>query len=353
MLTRENRIHVLVILLITSIMLIPSAGVVAIGVSENHESQMVEEENQVAIVGSNLGMDNFWRKLFGINSTPDSERRSRSRRHNTQPASSGSNAERKSRSVRHSSSRPERYSPPASNSNNPQQLGGGSSTAATRSSNMSAVRNTPKPPLNRSLRDQSKGLGFWELGFSIGTTHSLTDIGASKSLPFNDFTSYHTSHYSLGGGVYGRYLMNDWFAMNLAMNFSNLHAEVDNPNDNIQGAIRFNNDIFEFYTNSEFRMPALASTPFDLYGFVGIGIFFSDASIYDSNDRLISNQVDYNQVQPFIPFGGGFSIKVTNSLKLGYEFGWRNTIFHYLDGVKSDDQYDQYFLNSFKIGFTF
>ena len=219
---------------------------------------------------------------------------------------------------------------------------------------MSVVRNTPKPPLYTSRRDQYTAFGHWELGLLLGSSHTLTDIGGSKGLGFGDFADYHTSNFGLSGGVYGRYIMNDWFALNLGMNFASLSAERDQPlqvgNNEV---LRFQNEIFEFFSNTEFRLPNLARTPWDIYGFIGIGVFFSDASIYGVNDQLITTQDDYSQVQPFIPFGGGFSVKVTNTLRLGYELGWRNTIFHYLDGVKKDNTYDHYFLNSLKIGFTF
>jgi hypothetical protein len=275
--------------------------------------------------------DNFFRRLLGSRNTR-------------------TKAETKSRSRRHNSTRPRRYTPPPSNSRNPDSYE--TRSASSRSSDMGVVRNNPKPPLYRSLREQHQSLGFWELGFSIATSHAITDVGNNKGLAFGDFTDYHTSNYSIGGGIYGRYIMNDWFAMNLGMNFANLSAQ---RNFSIEGveAYRFNNDIFEFFGKTELRLPSLSRTPFDLYGFVGIGVFFSDATIYDINDRLISAQDDYSQVQPFIPFGGGLSVQITNTFKLGYELGWRNTIFHYLDGVKRDNTYDQYFLNSLKIGFTF
>lgn len=274
--------------------------------------------------------DNFFRRLFGI--------------------SNKSRSQKNSRSPRHSSSRPKRYSPPSSNSQNPDTFKGGS--GSNQSTDPTAVKNNPKPALHKSLRDQHQSSGVWELGLTLGTSHAVSDIGGNKGVPIGDFAEYQISNYSLSGGLFGRYIMNDWFAMNLGMNFANLKAEREFVPEGSE-ILRFNNDIFEFFANTEFRLPALSRSPFDLYGFVGIGIFFSDASIYDQNDRLISTQVDYSQVQPVIPFGGGFSVKLTQNLRLGYELGWRNTIFHYLDGVKKDENYDHYFMNSVKIGFVF
>jgi hypothetical protein len=275
--------------------------------------------------------DNIFRRLFG--------------------QKSGTAAERKSRSQRHSSKRPQKYTPPPSNSQNPESH---SRNINNQSSDMSAVRNTPKPPLQKSRKDQYESLGIWEMGFSFATAHAITDMGSNKGMPMDEFTNYHTSNFSFGGGIYGRFLMNDWFGINLGMNYANFSGQRTTPFvlEEIN-AWSFKNDIFEFFGKTEFRLPMLAESPFDLYAFTGIGVFFSDARIYDQNERIISTQDDYSQVQPFIPFGGGFSVKVTNSLKIGYEFGWRNTIFHYFDGVKNDDSYDHYFLNSLKIGFLF
>jgi hypothetical protein len=280
----------------------------------------------------NHSADNFFRRLFG-------ER------------TKSSSGPRKSNSKKHKSTRPQRYSPPASSSQNPESHGNGGSN---QQSDMSSVRNTPKPPLQRSRKDEYQNLGLWEVGFSVSSVHALTDIGASKGLGMSEFSKYHTSNYSFGGGIFGRYIMNDWFAMNLGMNFVNISAGINDPMDYADADVySFNNDIFEFYGKTEFRLPGLSTSPFDLYGFVGIGILFSDATIFGFNDRLITTQEDYSQVQPFIPFGGGFAVKVTDKIRIGYEFGWRNTIFHYLDGVKIDDTYDHYFLNSIKIGFVF
>ncbi len=261
-------------------------------------------------------------------------------------------AQKATQSAEHQSNRPRPYTPPPSGSRNPQPQAGTKDKLPT--SDMSAVANTPKPPLFNSLKNQHHSFGFWEMGVAIATSHSLTDVEGSKGLSPGDFTSQHFSSYNFGGGFYGRYVMNDWFSVKLGMNYVRLDYTRESP---VQiGSIfvkAFKNDIFEFFGTTEFHLPLLANTPWDLYTFTGIGVFFSDVSLNDQNNRLITITDDFNQVQPFIPLGVGFSVKLTNSVKLGYEFGWRNTIFHYLDGVKADERYDHYFLNSIKIGFLF
>ncbi len=294
--------------------------------TEFYQQEDLYRGNTLALVS-----DNFFRRLFGRKKSSIARERSQSKEHNT--------------------SRPQRYSAPPSNSQNPGSYDGNSGSSH---SDMTAVRNTPKPALQRSLKEQYESIGTWEMGFTFGTAHSITDVGANKGFGASDFVQYHTKNFSFSGGLYGRYLLNNWFALNMGMNFANLSYTRDEPMRALGVDVyRFNNDIFEFVGKTEFHLPSLSQTPFDIYGYVGIGVLFSDATVYDLNDRLINTQDEYSQVQPFIPFGGGFSVKLTNSVRLGYELGWRNTIFHYLDGVKENDSYDHYFLNNIKIGFTF
>lgn len=226
---------------------------------------------------------------------------------------------------------------------------------------MSAVRNVKKKPLHISRKDRSDGLSEVEIGFSFGTSHSITDIAANKGLGFNDFVDYHTNNYNFNGGFFTRFKLNYWFGIKMGMDFLSLsaHAPVDLMSDNPSEPYRFSNDIFEFYGRTEFMVPALERSPLDLWGFVGIGLFFSDASVFDQDDRRIELSQEYSQLQPVIPLGAGFSYKVTPSIRLGYEFAWRNTIFNYLDGMDTDmisgsaTSYDQYFLNNIQISFIF
>ncbi len=291
-----------------------------------HLIEQMSESTQLQL------QDNIFRRIFGSRRTK---------------------AERVSRSQRHSN-RPQRYTPPPSQSQDPQSHSQRSSGASASSSNQ-AIRNEPKPPLHTSLRDQYYAIGVWEIGLSVGTAHTITDIAENKGLGFSDFTDYHTNNYNFKFGFFTRYIMNEWFALSLGMDYANLSGQVpfgENLPENVP--FRFTNDIFEFYAKTELMLPVLSRSPFDLYGFVGIGLFFSDARIFDIRDRIVESNVDYSQVQPVIPVGLGFSYKLPNGLRLGYEFGWRNTIFHYLDGVRmTRDNYDNYFFNSLKISYSF
>jgi hypothetical protein len=257
----------------------------------------------------------------------------------------------KTRSGEHNPMRPQRYTPPPSNSQSPSPF---ASDSKARNSKLHSVRNTPKPPLYNSRRDQQFTTGIWEFGVSVSTTHTIGEIGGARDFSGSEFLRYHASNNSYGMGIYTRYLMNDWFSVHAGLKFINLSATSDEPFSYQNHRVySFNNDIFEFSGQSEFRIPALASSPLDLYGFLGIGMLYNDVTIFNQNNQSLATSDEYNHLQPFIPLGAGISLKITNNWKIGYEFGWRNTIFHFLDGVRQADAYDHYFLNSIKIGYVF
>jgi hypothetical protein len=262
-----------------------------------------------------------------------------------------SKAQTTSRSQRHPLRRKHKYSKPESNSEKPESH---SRSRAESNSDMSSVSNAPKMPLQSSLRETYLYRGVWELGVSIGAVHAITDLANNKNLAPGDFISYHTQNYDMSFGFFGRYAMNSWFAINLGLEYASLSADNNLGITSEIPAVRFENDIFEFYGRTEFMLPALARSPWDVYVFAGIGILFTDARLYREDNIFITLDDDYSQVQPFLPLGAGFNYLIAQKLKLGYEFGWRNTVFHYLDGVKIPaSAYDKYFMNSFKLSYRF
>ncbi len=290
-----------------------------------------------------------------------------------------SKAEQSTRSQRHAATRPERYSPPPtrsesagelgtrdynspkSNSKSPDSYGRGKAPSHQRS-NMSAVRNKQKQPLSASRRAQQIGLSEWEMGFSFGTSHAITDLSANKGLGFSEFVDYHSANYNFNGGFFTRIKMNSWFGLKMGVDFMSLSGQAPtnllDENPDLQ-AYSFTNEIFEFFGRTEFIVPALNRSPLDVWGFVGIGLFFSDATVLDQNESRLELDQEYSQLQPVIPIGMGISYKINNKIRIGYEFGWRNTIFNYLDGMDGTNVtgttsgYDQYFQNNLQISFVF
>ncbi|MFW5793247.1 MAG: DUF6089 family protein [Bacteroidota bacterium] len=283
--------------------------------------------------GSYRKKDNFFSRLFGKKKSV---------------------AEKNSQSQNPSNTK-KKHTPPASESELPM---GSSKNGAVKSTSNSAVANTPKEPLSESRRDKVMSKSQWLMGLSFGSSHAVADIGNSKNMAFGEFVDYQFSNLGLSMGLFTKYHLNNWFALSFGMDYGSYKGVHNAPslNDSYYYGYSFENNIFEFFAKTEFSAPFLATTPVDLYLFTGIGVFFNDMKLYDDDNRRVSpNEIsDYSQTQPSIPVGLGFGYYFNNKLRIGYELGYRYTVFTFFDGVNIDSSgYDKYFSNSLKVSYNF
>ena len=232
---------------------------------------------------------------------------------------------------------------------------GQSSSGSYSSTQNQGVQNTPKNPLSNSRRDAAMGrqASRFNFGIAIGSAHAVTDIGGSKDMGFGDFLSYQTSNYGLKFGIYGQYQMNYWFALSFGMDYGSYQG-AHMVDDGVYGGYRFENNIFEFFAKTEFHAPFLYSSPADLYLFTGIGLFFNDMRLFNADNRPQTISTDFSQTQPAIPLGIGFGYTFNNIIRVGYELGYRYTMFNFFDGVDDlSNSYDKYFSNTLKISLNF
>ncbi len=242
------------------------------------------------------------------------------------------------------------YMPPRSNSIDPGFFPRRAKVKYT--ANASFVKNVPSRPLSPSIREEHLTIGTWELGILLGTSHSITDIQNNKSLGFGDFISNQTSNLNFGFGGFARYKAATWFSVSGGIKYARFSGTNEPPVDFEFEAFSFENSLYEFFIKTEFYAPFLEYSPSDIYLFSGVTVFLSDVSLKDADDQSHAITDDFEQIQPAMPFGLGYSYTVYNSVKVGYEFGWRYTLFHYLDGVKVDDRnYDSYFFNMITISY--
>lgn len=215
------------------------------------------------------------------------------------------------------------------------------------------IRNIPSEPIHLSIREQRLGTGKLEMGVLMGTSHGITDIQSNKYLDFLDFVDYQTSNFDYSFGVFARYMATNWFAVNGGMKYARLSGANKPPSNFEYESFSFKNDMFEFFIKTEFHVPFLYHTSSKAYLFSGLSIFFSEVSVIDAEDQIYHIDDDFEQVQPALPIGLGYSYTFGNFISVGYEFGWRYTPFHYLDGVSPLDErrYDSYFFNLIKISY--
>ncbi len=325
--------------------LLIKAEVVSENSVENNENVLLNETGLNSLISSlystnsfpvvnNSNGDNFFRRLFRGNRTV---------------------AERRSQSKEHPTTRRQSYRPPESNSQLPM---GSSGSTNVRSTENVAVENVQKSPLGVSRRDQEMGTRpiTWEIGINVGSAHAVTDIGNAKNMAFGDFMGYQTDNYGLNFGLYTKRLLSSWLGVSFGMDYGSYggHHSCSTLADSDYYGYRFENNVFEFFGKLELHAPFLERKAFDLYGFTGIGVFFNDLRLFNEQNRPVTIETDFNQVQPAIPVGLGFGYVINNQVRIGYELGYRYTMFNFFDGVGDKGSVnDRYFSNVLKVGIVF
>ncbi len=95
--------------------------------------------------------------------------------------------------------------------------------------------------------------------------------------------------------------------------------------------------IINLYENGDrfYRRPKL-----NIYGFAGFGfLYINPKTKYNGEwvalQPLKTEGVSYSLIQPVIPFGLGFRLKVSPTLNIAFEGGWRKTFTDYIDDVST------------------
>lgn len=243
------------------------------------------------------------------------------------------------------------YMPPKSNSIDPGFYPRRARVNYT--TNAGFVRNNPTNPLRPSRRQRQLAVGSWDIGALFGTSHSITDMQNNKSLGFAEFVDYHTGHFNFSFGVFTRFQAADWYAVSSGLKYAYFEGMKD-PDSDIDfesPGNSFENKTYEFFIKNEFYAPFLYYNASDLYLFTGVTVFYANVELMDDGQSL-ELPGDFEPIQPALAFGIGYSYNIYNSLKIGYEFGWRYTLFNYIDGVSSINHgYDSYFFNLITVSY--
>ncbi|MBW6497225.1 MAG: hypothetical protein K0B09_02425 [Bacteroidales bacterium] len=278
----------------------------------------------------------------GVNYSPVFGGRSRDRR---QP----SEASKRSQSRRHSRNRTQSYSPPESASLNAGTLGSDRPTPTP--SMVNQTRGRGRQPLRMSERDRYFGVGSREMGFSVGTAHSFTDLQGSKGLGLGQSINYQVNNPGFTLGVYSKFRMVEWFGLSLGLDYARLTGSDEKELQGFEG-YSFENNLLEFNARIAFYAPLPSMNTFDIYGFAGLGLFANNLKLMNADGFEEQPIGEFRILQPAIPFGVGFSWLAGFRTVIGYEFGYRYTAFNLLDGVEpTDTRYDGYLFNAIRIGF--
>ncbi len=210
------------------------------------------------------------------------------------------------------------------------------------------------PPLYPSLYS----LLFLRLGYEVGilggTSHSLTNIGTG--LP--SFMGTHWETTDLNAGAFFRYRFDLRWAVTSSFHYARMHAAdslAPEETARFRRDFYFNNEIFELSVTIEHFLPHYSYTsPWDIYGFIGFGVFYHDPQLTVPNPETYEEET-FSKIQPAIPMGVGVIYTLNENFRIAFDIGHRKTFTDYIDGFTrpASDYNDAYFMGSLRVSYFF
>lgn len=220
----------------------------------------------------------------------------------------------------------------------------------------------PRSPLQPSRRDLYYGVGQSEIGLSFGFAHPFTDIIGKPGTQY-DIMEFARDNASLAGGLFFRYKVNYWFALNAGVSAAMLQAS--NP-DGFQyifddtteegGSImlhRFENTIFGLKGRMEFYLPRDVLPGLNVFGYAGLAGYMNNPKVFGADGQEVELQTENPMLFPTLPFGVGLTYtSENNSFRIGLELGYQYVGRHALDGISvRDTRYDSFVVSQLTVGF--
>lgn len=192
---------------------------------------------------------------------------------------------------------------------------------------------------------------FLALMMTIALRAQSVEVGAflggslySGDLSPKEFGVYF-DEVSPAGGIFGRYNVNDIFALRLGINV----GKIEGTGDTLIGTTRpsFRSSISELSLTGEISPFSIGGSGLTVkpYLFGGIAAFrFNPQTEFDGDyidlqplgtegQGLEGYPARYSLTQISIPFGGGLKFIINESWAIGAELGWRKTFTDHLDDI--------------------
>ena len=220
---------------------------------------------------------------------------------------------------------------------------------------ITGVPEQPFVSLREVMLSKTRG---WDIGLSIGTAHSLADIGGTRDAARILFFDAQLKATGLHYGAFARYRFSNLFALNVGINYGRIGgADSLSPvtSSRYNRAYFFENDLYELALKTEFYLPKkYLDIPIDIYAYTGIIGFYHDPRLTVPNPETHEPST-FSNFQPAIPFGFGFHYTTQGNFKIGFNVGWRKSFTDYLDGEapRAGPDNDAYFFNAINLGYYF
>jgi hypothetical protein len=182
----------------------------------------------------------------------------------------------------------------------------------------------------------------WHLNITGGVSNYSGDLQA-KAYTFDQ------SFFAFGVGA--QYDITRNFSAISNINFMKIGASDQYNNANlVPRNLSFQSNIIEWNLLGEYSFMDITQKKFSPFIFGGIAVFHFDPYAFDTAGQKVylkplstegeglpqyPGQKPYNLTQFAIPFGGGIKFRVSESVVIAYEVGFRKTFTDYLDDVST------------------
>jgi len=182
----------------------------------------------------------------------------------------------------------------------------------------------------------------WHVNLNGGVANYSGDLQA-KAFTFDQ------SYFSFGAGV--QYdITRNFSAISNIMILKVGASDQYNKSDLIFRNLSFQNNITEWNLLGEYTFLDITQKNFSPFLFAGIAVFHNNPYAYDTLGQKTylkplstegeglaqyPGQKPYSQTQFSIPFGGGIKFRMSESVVLAWELGFRKTFTDYIDDVST------------------
>jgi len=191
----------------------------------------------------------------------------------------------------------------------------------------------------------------WDLGFRLGASNYLGDIGGKEKNRRNFILDMKLQQTSLVGGAFIRYKLDKNWSLNAQVNYGRIKGDdalSTNPG-RMWRNLRFKNDIIElsgrgeynFYEDADFGNSGKYTTELKAFLHAGLTGFYHNpkgslnGSTWTALKPMKTEGVKYSRIGLGIPVGLGLVFTVKRDHRIGLDFSWTTTFTDYLDDIST------------------
>ncbi len=202
-----------------------------------------------------------------------------------------------------------------------------------------------------SFSTNAQGQYNWDIGFRLGSTNYLGDIGGKEKSRRNFILDMRIPNTGFVFGGFARYKINNYWSINTQLNYGQVRGDDAHSTNNgrMWRNLRFKNNILELSTRGEynfFEEPDLGGSgryknEFKSYVHGGLTCFYHspkgslDGNTWHFLQPLQTEGQKYSKIGLGIPLGLGGVFTFDRNHRFGIDLTWTTTFSDYLDDIST------------------